>query len=99
MKFLIELAISTGMVLLLAAPLAISVWALLDAARRPRWVWAFTGRSQVVWMSIIMFGILTIIIGIIVSLIYLVKIRPQLAAVEKGDFGGPDGLQGLQPST
>ena len=41
---------------LAAVPLGISLWALLDAARRPQWAWALAGRRQVVWMAAIMLG-------------------------------------------
>ena len=40
-----------------AIPLGVSVWALLDAARRPQWAWALAGRSQVAWMAGILFGV------------------------------------------
>ena len=69
-----------------AAPLGISLWALLDAARRPRWAWALAGRRQVVWMAVIMFGVLSVAGGLFVSGWYLLKIRPQIASAEAGDF-------------
>lgn len=69
-----------------AIPLAISLWALLDAARRPRWAWAFAGRRQVVWMAVIMFGVLTVVGGLAVSGWYLLKVRPRLAAIERGEL-------------
>jgi hypothetical protein len=69
-----------------AIPLAISLWALLDAARRPRWAWALSGRRQVVWMAAIMFGVLTVVGGLAISGWYLVRIRPLVAAVERGDL-------------
>ena len=61
-----------------------SVMALLDAARRPAWVWALAGRRQVVWMAVILFATLTVVGGLIVASIYLLRIRPQLVAVESG---------------
>lgn len=67
-------------------PLGISVWALLDAAHRPEWAWALAGRRRVVWMMAIMFGILTVIGGLIISSWYLTAIRPRIAAAEEGDF-------------
>src|SRR5690606_31391180 len=56
-----------------AVPLGISLWALLDAARRPRWAWALAGRRQVVWMAVIMGGVLSIVGGLAISGWYLVK--------------------------
>jgi hypothetical protein len=69
-----------------AAPLAISMWALLDAARRPQWAWALAERRQVVWMALILAGVLTVVGGLLVSLWYLLKIRPLVAASEEGRF-------------
>jgi hypothetical protein len=67
-----------------AIPLGISLWALLDAARRPRWAWALSGRRQVVWMAAILFGVLTVVGGLAISGWYLVRVRPVVAAVEGG---------------
>ncbi|RMH76154.1 MAG: hypothetical protein D6683_10420, partial [Actinomyces sp.] len=61
---------------------------LLDAARRPRFVWAFAERAQVAWMAAIMFGIALVPLGLAVSTWYLTRIRPQLKAIENGDLGG-----------
>jgi len=68
-----------------AIPLAISLWARLDAARRPRWAWAFAGRRQVIWMAVILFGVLTVVGGLAISGWYLLRVRPQIAAVERGE--------------
>lgn len=69
-----------------AIPLALSMWALLDAARRPAWAWALTGRDRAMWIGGICLGILSVIGGLLVSGIYLVKIRPAVAAAEHGDL-------------
>ncbi|HEY9556005.1 MAG TPA: hypothetical protein VIR58_04680 [Acidimicrobiales bacterium] len=71
-----------------AIPLSLTVWALLDAARRPQWAWALTERRQVVWMAVIMFSALTVIGGVVVSAWYLLKVRPQVEAAEEGDLSG-----------
>ncbi|MEY2590190.1 MAG: hypothetical protein QOJ67_2174 [Acidimicrobiaceae bacterium] len=67
-------------------PLAISVWALLDAASRPEWAWALAGRRRVVWMAAIMFGVLTVVGGLVISAWYLAKVRAEIRAAEHGDF-------------
>jgi hypothetical protein len=67
-------------------PLGISVWALLDAAHRPEWAWALAGRRRVAWMAAIMFGVLTVIGGLIISAWYLTSIRPRIRAAEEGDL-------------
>ncbi len=65
-------------------PLALSVWALLDCARRPGWAWALSGRRQAVWMAAILFGMLMVVVGIAISGWYLLKVRPAIAAAEDG---------------
>ncbi len=69
-----------------AIPLSISCWALLDAAHRPSWTWAMTQHRQAAWMAAILFGVLTVIGGLIISSWYLAKVRPALAGVESGDI-------------
>lgn len=71
-----------------AVPLAISLWALLDCARRPSWAWALARRSQAGWMAAILLGILCLVAGLIVSITYLWVIRPQIAAAEEGRIPG-----------
>ena len=79
--------LSTILVLaLLATPLTLSVLALLDAARRPGWVWALAGRTQVLWIAAILFGTIALPLGIVISTVYLLRIRPRLAATESGRF-------------
>ena len=69
-------------------PLGISVWALLDAAHRPGWAWALAGRRRVVWIAAILFGILTLVGGLLISGYYLAIVRPRIAAVERGEITG-----------
>jgi hypothetical protein len=79
-----RLALAVALTVAVSVPLAITVWALLDAARRPQWAWALAGRSQVAWMTGILFGALTLVVGLAVSLWYLAKVRPLIAAAEDG---------------
>ncbi len=72
-------------------PLGVSVWALLDAARRPRWVWALSSHRQTPWMAAVAAGVLLTVVGLAISLWYLIKVRPDLAAVERGDLGPASG--------
>ena len=67
-------------------PLAISLWAFLDAARRPQWAWALSPARQVVWMVAIPLGVLTVVGGLLISLWYLLRIRPMVAATERGEL-------------
>lgn len=67
-------------------PLAISGWAFLDAAARPQWAWALSPHRQVPWMAGILFGVLTVVGGLLISGWYLAKIRPVVRAAEQGQF-------------
>jgi hypothetical protein len=67
-------------------PLGLSLWALLDCARRPAWAWALTKRSQAVWMATILVGILLLPVGLAVSGWYLLKVRAEIAGIESGRF-------------
>jgi hypothetical protein len=67
-----------------AIPLGLTLWSLLDAARRPQWAWALADRRQVVWLAVIMFSAMTVIGGLATSFWYLTKIRPRIAAAEEG---------------
>jgi hypothetical protein len=62
----------------------LTLWALLDAARRPEWAWALAGRRRVVWMAAILFGAMTVLVGLVVATAYLVRVRPAVAAAEEG---------------
>ena len=79
-----ELAVAVLLAVFAAIPLSLTVWALLDAARRPQWAWALAGRRQVVWMAGIMFSALTVLGGVLVSSWYLTKVRHEIAAAEDG---------------
>jgi hypothetical protein len=79
-----DLAVALVLAVAAAIPLALSVWALLDAARRPQWAWALAERRQVVWMAAIMLGTLTVIGGVLLSGYYLTRVRHEVAAAEEG---------------
>jgi hypothetical protein len=86
-----------------ALPLALTAWALLDAARRPEWAWALAGRRRVVWLAAILFGAMTLAVGLVVSSVYLLRVRPEVEAAESGrvsgagDRGGPNRPSGGGP--
>lgn len=67
-----------------AVPLALSLWALLDAARRPAWAWALADRNQAMWIAAVLMGILVLVAGVIVSSWYLLRVRPDIADAEEG---------------
>jgi len=79
-----SLAVALALALFASVPLSLTIWALLDAARRPQWAWALSGRRQVVWMAGIMFSALTVLGGMAVSTWYLLRIRHEIEAAEDG---------------
>jgi hypothetical protein len=79
-----DLAVALVLAMAAAIPLALSLWALLDAARRPQWAWALAERRQVVWMAAIMLGTLTVIGGMALCAYYLTRVRHEVAAAEEG---------------
>lgn len=83
------MAATAALVLLCSVPLALSLWALLDAARRPEWAWALAGRRRVVWLAAILFGAMVLVAGLVVSVAYLVRVRPEVAAAETGRVPEP----------
>jgi hypothetical protein len=82
-----------------ALPLALTAWALLDAARRPEWAWALAGRRRVVWLAAILFGAMTLALGLVVSGVYLVRVRPEIEAAESGRVTGAAGRGGPNRSS
>lgn len=81
---LVDIGTALAVATFFAIPLSLTLWALLDAARRPQWAWALAGRRQVVWMAGIMFSALTVVGGMVVSSWYLTKVRHEIAAAEDG---------------
>lgn len=70
---------------LFSIPLVLTVWAFLDAARRPEWAWVLSGRRRVVWMAVLLCSAFTVVAGLATAVWYLVKVRPLVAAAERGE--------------
>jgi hypothetical protein len=88
-----------AVVLACSVPLALTAWALLDAARRPEWAWALAGRRRVVWLAVILFGAFTVVGGLVIAGAYLVRVRPEVAAAESGDVGARPAGRGPKRSS
>ncbi|MEZ5373646.1 MAG: hypothetical protein R2704_13135 [Microthrixaceae bacterium] len=84
-----DVLVTLGVVIVAAAPLALSVIALLDAARRPAWAWSLAERPQAMWMAMILVGTFLSILGVGISLYYLLRVRPAIVAAENGDISPP----------
>ncbi len=91
-----DLAGAVGMTVLACIPLGLTLWALLDAARRPRWVWALSRHPQLPWLAAVAAGVLLTVLGVGISLWYLLRIRPELAAIESGRL---DAGRGSRPDS
>ncbi len=85
-----DLFVAIALTIVFSIPLAISLWALLDCARRPGWAWALADRRQVVWMAAILLGFLTVLGGLAISGWYLLRIRPEIRDAEDGRFRAAD---------
>ena len=79
-----DFSVTLGVLIVAAAPLALSVFALLDAAKRPSWAWSLAGRPQAMWMAMILLGTFLSVLGSGLSLWYLLKVRPVVSAAENG---------------
>ena len=79
--------IMAGWITLAGIPLLISGLAFLHAARAPQWTWAFSGRTQIWWLAGLLVGTAIMAVGLPAAIYYLVKVRPVLDRIERGDFG------------
>ena len=72
-----------GLIVLVVAliGLAVPIWALVDAVLRPAAAFAAAGSSKGLWIAlIIVFSLVTGIIGFVLAIVYLVSIRPRVQA-------------------
>jgi len=61
-------------------PFALNVWGLVDASSRPGWAWQRSGQNQTLWIVLMVVGLFTCLLGAALALVYLLAIRPQVAA-------------------
>jgi hypothetical protein len=62
--------------------LVVPVWAVADAASRPSAAFAAAGSSKGLWITlVIVFWLVTGIIGFVLAIVYLASIRPRVRAV------------------
>jgi hypothetical protein len=61
---------------------AVTIWAVADAISRPSRAFAAAGSNKAMWITLILvFWLLTGIIGPILAVVYLASIRPRVRAV------------------
>jgi hypothetical protein len=65
--------------------LVIPLWAIVDALSRPSGAFKAAGSSKGMWVALILvFWLLTGLIGVVLAVVYLAAIRPRVRAVTPG---------------
>jgi hypothetical protein len=60
----------------------IPIWAIVDAGSRPSAAFSAAGSSKAMWISlIVVFWLITGIVGLILAVVYLASIRPRVRAI------------------
>jgi hypothetical protein len=59
----------------------IPLWAVIDAISRPTAAFAAAGSSKALWLTLLLvFWFFTLVVGLVLSVVYLVSIRPRVRA-------------------
>lgn len=72
-------------IVILLVELALPIWSLIDVSSRPDWAWQASGQSKTLWIVLNVIGL--VFCGVVIGLIYLVGIRPKVAAAQRGAEG------------
>ncbi len=71
----------SGLIILLVF-LVLPIWALVDAISRPTGAFAAARSSKGMWIALIVVSsLLTGIVGVVLSVVYLALIRPRVRAI------------------
>ena len=71
----------SGLIILLVF-VVLPIWALVDAISRPSGAFSAARSSKRMWIAlIVVFSLLTGIIGVVLSIVYLASIRPRVRAI------------------
>jgi len=65
--------------LLMVVPYGVIVWGIADSASRPEWAWQRSGQNKTIWVVLQVVGLFFCLFGFILTLVYLIAIRPQVA--------------------
>ena len=64
--------------------IAVAIWATVDAARRPREAFSLAGSSKGLWVTLlVVFDVLAFFVSTVLGVVYLVSIRPRVAAAQR----------------
>jgi hypothetical protein len=74
--------VGLGFVIFAVATLAVTIWAIVDAASRPAGAFTAAGSNKTLWITIMVIGwLVTGLIGLILACVYLGSIRPRVRAI------------------
>jgi hypothetical protein len=63
--------------------LGVPIWAIVDAARRPKWQYQATGQSKVLWIVLPAVGLfLCGPVSVVAAIVYFASVRPKLARAQ-----------------
>ena len=64
------------------AGLLVPIWAIADAASRPTGAFVAAGSSKALWITlIVVFWLVTGVVGFVLACVYLAAIRPRVKAI------------------
>jgi hypothetical protein len=74
------MAIGAVEILIFLAALGLPVWAITDAALKPREAWMAIGQNRVVWILLLAALTFAFGLGVVLAVVCLVAVRPKLTA-------------------
>lgn len=74
--------------LTVVVPYGVIIWGIVDSASRPEWAWQGSGQNKTLWVVLQVIGFFFCLVGFILTLVYLITIRPQVAQ-HQGPNGPP----------
>ncbi len=58
------------------------IFGIVDAAKRSTRAFDLAGQSKTLWVALLAVGLLATPVGVVLTLVYLLSIRPRVAAAE-----------------
>jgi hypothetical protein len=80
---------------LAAAEIVVVIWAITDAATRPRAAWKRAGQNKVLWIALQPLG-LVFVVGLAIPVVYFLWIRP---SVKRAEVANDVGIAAGQATT
>ncbi len=79
-----DIFVAFVLLVLSVATIAIPIWAVIDAASRPGPAFAAAGSSKGMWIAlIVVFTVLTGLVGLVLACVYLASVRPKVRALAR----------------